>query len=326
MKIAEVVELVLGGDIDVEFVAYDGSKTGRMGSDIRVDIRSPRAMAAMLASPGQLGVARAYVDGDIEIEGDIFTALERFGAADIRSASAADKVRVFKEFAPLMLKRPPVPPEEIKLSGRRHGKRRDAEAISHHYDVSNVFYRMLLGPSMAYTCAVFPDQDASLEEAQQEKFDLVCRKLDLQPGMRLLDVGCGWGGMVHHATENYGVRAIGVTLSQPQAEWGQRVLEEQGLAAHSEIRFGDYRDVQEAGFPQEMGELVAIVVGLARRNDHDHGRAEDDGRLHTALDRVHGFLALGGLLRIECGPERVSDDGHAVSVGHGTQVLRVAVV
>ncbi|MCH9815281.1 MAG: class I SAM-dependent methyltransferase [Actinomycetia bacterium] len=282
MKIADIFELVLGDDVDVEVVAYDGSKTGRMGSDVRLEIRSPQAMAAIITSPDQLGVARAFVNGDIEVEGDIFTGMERLGGAQFRSVSLADKARVAKEFAPLLLKRPPIPPEEVRLSGRRHGKSRDAEAISHHYDVSNDFYRLVLGPSMAYTCAVYPNADATLEQAQEEKFDLVCRKLDLQPGMRLLDVGCGWGGMVRHATEHYGVKAIGVTLSEQQAQWGQRVLEEQGLAGQSEVRFGDYRDIPEAGFDRVSS--IGLTEHIGKKNYPSYfgflrSKLREEGRL-----------------------------------------------
>ena len=102
-----------------------------------------------------------------------------------------------------------------------HSKSRDANSISHHYDVSNTFYEWVLGPSMAYTCACYPTEDATLEEAQEYKYDLVARKIGLKPGMRLLDVGCGWGGMVMHAAKNYGVKALGVTLSAEQASWAQ---------------------------------------------------------------------------------------------------------
>lgn len=123
-----------------------------------------------------------------------------------------------------------------------------SEAISHHYDVSNTFYRMLLGPSMAYTCAVFPAADASLEEAQAYKFDLVCRKLGLKSGDRLLDVGCGWGGMVIHAAKEYGVTALGVTLSRQQAEWADKQIAEEGLGDRASVRFLDYRDVTEGDF------------------------------------------------------------------------------
>ena len=125
---------------------------------------------------------------------------------------------------------------------------RDAEAIHHHYDVSNRFYEMVLGPSMTYTCAVYPDADATLEEAQDYKYDLVARKLDLKPGMRLLDVGCGWGGMVRFAAREYGVKALGVTLSVEQASWAKQAIDREGLADLAEVRHSDYRDVLEGDF------------------------------------------------------------------------------
>ena len=125
---------------------------------------------------------------------------------------------------------------------------RDAEVIARHYDVSNRFYELVLGPSMAYTCALYEAPDATLEEAQSAKFDLVCRKLGLQPGMRLLDVGCGWGTMVRHAAREHGVRALGVTLSLEQAEWAKAAIDREGLGDLAEVRHLDYRDVVEDGF------------------------------------------------------------------------------
>ncbi len=145
------------------------------------------------------------------------------------------------------------PPQEVRVNrrwqlGRRHSKDRDANAISHHYDVSNTFYEWVLGPSMAYTCACYQSEDATLEQAQAAKFDLVARKLGLRPGMRLLDVGCGWGGMVMHAAREFGVQALGVTLSEQQASWAQRAIKEAGLSDLAEVRHMDYRDVPETGF------------------------------------------------------------------------------
>ena len=130
----------------------------------------------------------------------------------------------------------------------RHSRTRDKEAIHHHYDVSNAFYEYVLGPSMTYTCAVYPTDDATLEQAQHYKYDLVARKLDLKPGMRLLDVGCGWGGMVRHAAQHYGVKALGVTLSREQATWAQEKIKEMGLDHLAEVRHSDYREVTESGF------------------------------------------------------------------------------
>lgn len=253
MKLAEVFEAIVGPEAPVEFVAFDGSKAGTPGSPIRLEVRSPKAIELFMSHPGQVGLARAYVAGEIEIVGDVvelFDALSYVRPADVPTA---EKVRLLREFGPDLVKsvnlfNRELPPEEKKLGGRRHSKGRDAEAIAHHYDVSNEFYEYVLGPSMAYTCAVFPSADATLEQAQEEKFDLVCRKLDLRPGQHLLDVGCGWGGMVMHAARHYGVNVIGVTLSEQQAQWAQRAIEHAGLSAQAEVRFSDYRDVPERGF------------------------------------------------------------------------------
>jgi cyclopropane-fatty-acyl-phospholipid synthase len=248
MKLAEVVSMFVGSDADVEFTAYDGSRFGRQGSDVRLDVRSPRAVSYLMSSPGQLGLARAYVTGELEVYGDLYTGLDRLARLGIHRPSVQDQARLYKALAPFALRRPPAPPEEVRLGGRVHTKRRDSDAISHHYDVSNTFYRWVLGPSMAYTCAVFPKADATLEEAQEEKFDLVCRKLGLERGMRLLDVGCGWGGLAIHAAKNYGVNVIAVTLSEQQASWGQESVQREGLGSQVQIRYQDYRDVPETGF------------------------------------------------------------------------------
>ena len=248
MKLAEVVSLFVGPDADVEFTAYDGSRFGRPGSDVRLDVRSPRAVSYLMSAPGQLGLARAYVTGELEVYGDLYTGLDRLARLGIHRPSVQDQARLYKALAPFALRRPPAPPEEVRLGGRVHTKRRDRDAISHHYDVSNEFYRWVLGPSMAYTCAVFPKVDATLEEAQDEKFDLVCRKLGLERGMRLLDVGCGWGGLALHAAKHYGADVIAVTLSQQQASWGQEAVEHEGLGDRVQIRYQDYRDVPETGF------------------------------------------------------------------------------
>ncbi|MBP7973240.1 MAG: class I SAM-dependent methyltransferase [Candidatus Nanopelagicales bacterium] len=253
MKLSEVFDILVGGDAPVEFVAYDGSKAGTIGADVRIEVRSPRAIELVLSHPGQVGVARAYVAGEIEIHGDLVDAFNALYKSD-RQLSIADRARIVRAFGPAFARqignaaRGELPPEEKKLGGRRHSKGRDAEAIKHHYDVSNTFYRWVLGPSMAYTCAVFPNETATLEEAQEEKFDLACRKLDLKPGQRVLDVGCGWGGMVLHAAQNYGVEIIGVTLSEQQARWGQQAVVDAGLQGQAEVRFQDYRDVAETSF------------------------------------------------------------------------------
>ncbi len=262
MKLAEVLGLFVGPDCDVEFTAYDGSRYGARGSDVRLDVRSPRAVSLLMSSPGQLGMARAYVAGELEVHGDLYTAFDRLARLGIRRLSLSESVRLYKALAPFVIRREPPPPEEVRLGGRHHSKMRDADAISHHYDVSNDFYGWVLGPSMAYTCAVYPKTDATLEEAQEGKFDLVCRKLGLTRGDRLLDVGCGWGGLVQHAARHYGVTAIGVTLSEQQATWGSAALERDGLADVAQIRHQDYRDVAEQGFDAISSIGLTEHIGL----------------------------------------------------------------
>ncbi len=282
MKIAEAFDQLAGPDTDVEFVAYDGSKGGRIGSDIRLEVKSPRAIAALLGAPGQLGVARAYVSGDFDVTGDLYTAFDRLANAALREVSWQEKLRLARKFAPLFLHRPPPPPEEVQHAGTRHSRRRDAQVISHHYDVSNRFYEWVLGPTMAYTCAVFPTPDATLEQAQAEKFDLVCRKLDLQPGMRVLDVGCGWGGFAIHAAKNYGAEVIAVTLSEQQARWGQRAVADAGLEKLVDLRHSDYRAVTETGFDRVASIGLTEHIGKANYPayfDFLRSRLVDGGRL-----------------------------------------------
>lgn len=255
MALAEVFEKVAGPDAPVEFHAYDGSASGTAGAPVRITVRSPVAVSYLAQTPGSLGLARAYVSGNLDVDGDMYTALARMTPAQQVHLGLAERLRLLGQLGgpKLLFPRLPPPPQEVRVSrrwvgGRRHSRERDASAISHHYDVSNTFYEWVLGPSMSYTCACFPREDASLEEAQAYKHDLVARKLGLRPGMRLLDVGCGWGGMVRHAAREYGVKALGVTLSAQQAAWGQQAIEEAGLADLAEMRHLDYRDVTEAGF------------------------------------------------------------------------------
>jgi cyclopropane-fatty-acyl-phospholipid synthase len=249
MGLADVLAESTGLSDVIQVRAFDGSRAGPEDADVCIEIKSERALSYVAQGGGDLGLARAYIMGDLEIHGDVHTALMAASNIDL-GTTVATKLRLFRSLGGFkLLHRVPVPPEEVrKLPGRRHSKRRDRAAISHHYDVSNKFYAWILGPSMAYTCAVYPDAAASLETAQYTKHDLVARKLDLQPGMRLLDVGCGWGGMVMHAAQHYGVKVLGVTLSLRQAEWAQKAIAERGLSELAEVRHLDYRDVAETDF------------------------------------------------------------------------------
>ena len=274
MSVGEAVEMLVGQQDHLRVEAYDGSSIGSADARMTLRLRTPRAVAYLAGAPSSLGFARAYVAGDLEVEGvhpgDPYPLLRAAESLlEPQRPSPSQAVRAMRSFGRLALTLPELPPQEVPgtvrraVNGLRHSRNRDAQAIHHHYDVSNRFYEMVLGPSMAYTCACYPDDAASLEQAQAHKFDLVARKLGLQPGMRLLDVGCGWGGMVRHAVREYGVTALGVTLSRDQASWAQAAIERDGLGDRAEVRHLDYREVREVGFDavSSIGLTEHIGVG-----------------------------------------------------------------
>ena len=278
--LAQTFRRAIGGSASIEFAAYDGSRAGPPDAPVRVEVVRPEALSYLASASGELGLARAYVTGSLEVVGDLYTALAGMADQEIGWVQRLPLLPVLGLHR--MRHRVPPPSQETRLRGRKHSKARDREAIAHHYDVSNQFYEWLLGPSMAYTCAVYPRAEASLEEAQYTKHDLVARKLGLQPGMRLLDVGCGWGGMVMHAAREYGVRALGVTLSQRQAEWAQRAIIDAGLSDRAEVRHLDYRDVAEDRFDAISSIGLTEHIGSANLRSYVtflHSRLRPGGRL-----------------------------------------------
>jgi len=329
MALADVFEKIAGPDAPVEFRAYDGSTSGASGADVRITIRSPVATSYLAQAPGSLGLARAYVSGHIDVDGDMYTALARMAQIQETQLDLGDRLRLLAELGGprLLYPRVPPPPQEVRirrrwLGGQRHSKGRDASAISHHYDVSNTFYEWVLGPSMAYTCACYPNEDASLEEAQDYKHELVARKLGLKSGMRLLDVGCGWGGMVRHAAREYGVKTLGVTLSAQQAAWGQQAIERAGLSGLGEVRHLDYRDVAETEFDAVSSIGLTEHIGKAQLPDYFAfllGKLKPGGRLlnHciTRPDNAGPSRVAGGFINRYVFPDgELEGPGHLVSV------------
>src|SRR3954470_7056093 len=233
----------LGGELPFRVRFWDGSAFGPQSAPVTLVIARRRALRRLLWAPDEIGLARAYVTGDLEVEGDLFVALERILEL-IRPDEVVGRrpsLRVLAGLAGAALRLgvvglPPRPPrEEVRLRGRRHTRRRDARAIAHHYDIGNEFYRRVLGESMTYSCAYWsqPEFDVAepsdLTAAQFAKCDLVARKLALAPGMRVLDVGCGWGTFALHAARAYGARVVGVTLSAAQAEYARKRMAEEGV-------------------------------------------------------------------------------------------------
>ena len=294
--VARAVRAVLQEPLPFRITAYDGSDVGPADADIHLRVESTEGLRYLLTAPGDLGLARAYLTGTLTgtgfHEGDPYEVFSRI-KREVRTKHltpkdvAAALAPILKALGPKALVHPPVPEIENEPRWKRHLAKvnpvsRAADSIRYHYDVSNAFYEKVLGPSMAYTCAVFVDADDSLEEAQERKFALVAEKLDLQPGQRLLDVGCGWGGMALHAARERGAHVLGVTLSREQAEWGQRAVRAAGLEHLVEIRHGDYRDITETGFDAVSSIGLTEHIGVKNYAEYFaflHNALRDGGRL-----------------------------------------------
>ncbi len=273
MTLAQILEILAEGQLPLRFTAYDGSSAGPDDATVGLDLRTPRGTTYLATAPGELGMARAYVSGDLEPHGvhpgdpyELLTALA--DKLEFKRPPARVMVDIVRSIGLEHLLPIAPPPQEALprwrrvAEGLRHSKTRDAEAIHHHYDVSNKFYEWVLGPSMTYTCACYPHGEATLEEAQDYKYRLVFDKLRLQPGDRLLDVGCGWGGMVRYAARK-GVKTIGVTLSGEQAEWAQKAIADEGLTELAEVRHSDYRDIRETQFDAVSSIGLTEHIGVA---------------------------------------------------------------
>ncbi|MFF9277580.1 class I SAM-dependent methyltransferase [Streptomyces griseosporeus] len=276
LRLKSLIEQVLGAPLPVRIRAWDGSQAGPPGAPALV-VHHRRALRRLLFKPGELGLARAWVAGELDVDGDLYTALDLLAgliwergedARTLREALRDPEVRaavrgLVRLAGPPL---PPAPPEEEmrRRRGHLHTRRTDKRAISHHYDVGNDFYEIVLGPSMVYSCAYWPDPDATLETAQRDKLELVCRKLALTPGQRLLDVGCGWGSMAIHAAREHGVSVVGITLSQEQAAYARKRAADEGLTDRIEIRVQDYRDVRDGPYDAISSIGMAEHVGADR--------------------------------------------------------------
>jgi cyclopropane-fatty-acyl-phospholipid synthase len=288
-----LVEQLLGAPFPLRIRAWDGSQAGPPGAPVLV-AHHRRALRRFLFKPGELGLARAWVAGDVDIEGDLYTAVDLLSdlvwerGDDARTLSRALRDPGFRAAVRGLLKLagPPLPPapprEEVRGARHLHSRRSDRRAVSHHYDVGNDFYATVLGPSMVYSCAYWESADGTLEEAQRDKLELVCRKLALTPGQRLLDVGCGWGSMAIHAAREHGAHVVGITLSREQAAHASKRVADAGLTDLVEIRVQDYRDVADGPYD------AVSSIGMAEHVGSD--------RYLAYAQALHALLRPGGRL------------------------------
>ncbi|MFG2379843.1 class I SAM-dependent methyltransferase [Streptomyces avermitilis] len=279
LRLKSLLDQLLGAPLPLRIRAWDGTEAGPPGAPTLI-VRNRRALRRLLWKPGELGLARAWVAGDVTVRGDLYAVLDLIAGLvwergddartlidalrdpDVRAA-VSGLVRMAG--SPL----PPAPPrEEVRRRSHLHTKRSDRRAISHHYDVGNDFYEIVLGPSMVYSCAYWATPDGTLEDAQRDKLELVCRKLGLTPGQRLLDVGCGWGSMAIHAAREHGVSVVGITLSQEQAAYARKRVADEGLTDRVEIRVQDYRDVTDGPYDAISSIGMAEHVGAERYLDY----------------------------------------------------------
>ena len=305
ITIGEAISRLMPDGVPFRFTAYDGSVAGPADCPIHLHLRNERGLSYLITAPGDLGLARAYVSGDLDLEGvhpgdpyEGMALLQR--ESGFKIPPPAEAFQIIRGLGWSHLKPPPPPPQEALprwrrlLEGFRHSKGRDAEA--------------------------------TLEEAQEFKYDLVARKLGLQPGMRLLDVGSGWGGMVRHAAKHYGVRVVGVTLSREQAAWAQDAIKADGLDDVAEVRHGDYRDIPDAGF--DAVSSIGLTEHIGKQNLPPYfsflfGKLKPGGRLlnHciTRPDNTEPAIRMRGFINRYVFPDgELEGPGYLISLMHDT--------
>ncbi len=301
-RLLSLAEDTLRLSLPIRLRAWDGSEAGVEGAPVVV-IRDKRALRHILWSPGELGVARAYVQGYLDVDGDLSEGLRAMWSA-VRDARAADPDAARPHLRPRLLaraaalglrtgavgRRPPIPEAESQLTGDLHTRERDRAAIAHHYDLSNDFYELILDETMAYSSGFHVTPEMTLAEAQRAKLDLICRKLGLEPGMRMLDIGSGWGSLTLHAAEHYGVHVVGVTLSSEQRDYVMKRAAERGLQGRVDVSLRHFRDLAGAGVGDESIDAIASV---------EMGEHVGDAEYVVFTESIHRYLRPGGRVLIQ---------------------------
>ncbi|MFG3125705.1 class I SAM-dependent methyltransferase [Streptomyces sp. NPDC048201] len=332
-RLAALVEDALGAPLPVRLRAWDGSETGPSDAPVVV-LRSRRALRRLLWEPGELGLAQAYVTGELDVEGDLAEGLRaawksaRERGAHTPRLTLADWARAVGEATRFGAVGPrlPAPATQARLRGGRHTKARDRAAISHHYDLSNDFYRLLLDETMAYSCGYWTaeaGENNDPADAQRAKLELICRKLGLTPGARLLDIGCGWGSLTLYAAEQHKAQVTAVTLAREQAAYVREQVRERGLEEQVEVVCQDYRDITGSAYDAvatvEMGEHVgdaeypAFAASL-------HRMVRPGGRV-MVQQMSRGATAPGGGAFIEA---YIAPDMHMRPLGDTVALLEAA--
>ena len=332
-QVLKLLRRALPGDDQIELTFAADSRPRRTAA-ARVLVNGPDALARMLWPPSPDALGEAYLRGDIDIEGDVSAAVDAGRSFDLRRLAIAAP-RLIQLGLELRRGMGPTPAlrRRARLTGRRHSRARDMAAVRFHYDIGNEFYALWLDPRLVYSCAYFETPDTALDEAQEAKLDLICRKLRLAPGMRLLDIGCGWGSLVIYAADRYGVDATGVTLSPPQSIFAAEDLERRGLQGRARVLVRDYRDLAELGTFDAVAS-VGMFEHVGRARLPDYFRSAFQALRPAGLFLNHGIAttaSAGGLrpswLRFADGGfvgRYVFPDGELVTVEDAVEVARQA--
>ncbi|MCY0922296.1 MULTISPECIES: SAM-dependent methyltransferase [unclassified Streptomyces] len=331
-RLAELLGHFLAGPPPVRLRAWDGSESGPEDAPLVV-LRSPDALRRLLWQPGELGLAEAYIVGDLDIEGDLADGLGRAWQSVREHGTATPGPTGWARAAALAVGLgvagiPPHAPDapRARLSGRLHSSTRDRAAISHHYDLSNEFYALLLDPSMAYSCGYWSrpdDPDYTPADAQYDKLELICRKVGLRAGSRLLDVGCGWGSLAVHAARAHKAQVTAVTLSRAQRDFVTDRVAREGLSDLVEVQLRHWRHIDDGGYDAvsavEMGEHVGDVE-YPEFTSLLHGVLRPGGRL-LIQQMSRGLNAPGGGAFIET---YIAPDMHMRPVGRTVDLIEDA--
>ncbi len=315
-RLESALRPLAGGELPVRLRAWDGSEAGPLGAPL-VELRSRDAVRRLLWSPGELGAAQAYVTGDIEVHHDLDATLTHLwkAAAERGLSGVRPTPGAFARALRTALdvgafgKAPQVPVSQARVRGRLHSKLRDRRAISHHYDLSNEFYALILDPAMAYSSGYWRSHEPTytLAEAQHDKLDLVCTKIGLEPGMRFLDVGCGWGSLSLHAAEHFGAHVTGVTIAAEQKRFIDQRIRERGLEGQVEIRLQDYREIPEVIGVRAAGVRSGPFDAVASLEMGEHVGE----RNYVAYAQVlHDAVRPGGRVLIQQMSRSGGRDGH----------------
>ena len=326
----DILDEVFGGSPVVDFTVrlWDGTvwpADRGISPAFTLVLDHPGALRQMLLPPSELNLGESYIYGDYDVIGDLIVAFPLVDHFEQLDLGLGDKLGLAWKLRSLPKERPSQDGRQAAtMGGTTHSRGRDQQAISYHYDVSSDFYALWLDRNMVYSCGYFYDVDEDIHTAQERKLDYICRKLRLEPGERLLDVGCGWGGLVIYAAKHYDVQALGITLSQPQVDWAQERIEEAGVGDRCRVIYQDYREVDPGDEPFDKLVSVGMFEHVGEAKMHTYFEKAWDILRPKGLFLNHAIARPGWEPKVEdpnaFGNRYVFPDGELTPISHSLRI------